>query len=87
MSSIDFAILPASYRELSVAGVQRNRQLLRDLWKSAEPQQDVDHGALSALVLNPAATMLEVGREAFRTARRSSSFTELLNDASPAAIA
>jgi len=85
MPDIDFAILPASYKDLSVANVESNRQLLRDLWQSAEPQLDVDRGALSMLVLNPAATLLEVGRETFRTARKSSSFTALLADSSEAA--
>lgn len=82
MSEIDFALLPESYESLSVENVQANKQLLRDLWKSAAPDLDLDHGALDALVLNPAATLLEVARETFRTARNSSSFTALLENSS-----
>lgn len=84
MSEIDFALVPESYESLSVENVQANKRLLRDLWKSAEPDLDMDHGALDALVLNPAATLLEVGRETFRNARNSSSFTAILEDASGA---
>jgi len=81
---IDYAILPGSYAEVSVENVQATKQLLRDLWKSAEPELDVDHGALDALVLAPSATLLEVARETFRNARNSSSFTALLADPSGA---
>ena len=44
----------------------------------------MDHGALAALILTPAATLLEVGRAAFSKARSSSSFTALLTDTSEA---
>jgi hypothetical protein len=82
MPDFDFALLPESYADLTTENVQRNRQLLRDLWKSADPTIDVDSGALSSLVVNPAATLLEVGLDAFRTARKSSSLTALLADSS-----
>jgi hypothetical protein len=82
MSEIDFALLPESYESLSVENVQATKKLLRDLWKSAAPELDLDHGALDSLVLNPAATLLETARDTFRTARKSSSFTALLADSS-----
>jgi len=84
MSELDETLIPDSYAALSVEHVEANRQLLRDLWKSAAPDLDVDHGALSALVLNPAATLLEVGRETFRKARKGSNLTALLADTSDA---
>ena len=87
MPDIDFALLPESFGSLSVENVQANRRLLRDLWSSAEPLLDIDRGALSSLVLTPAATLFEVGRETFRTARKSSSFTALLADSSEVAEA
>ena len=80
MSAIDFAILPDSIDSLAIDAVQSNRVLLRDLWKSAEPDLDIDHGALASLVLTPAATLLAIGQQAFHTARKSSSFTELLTE-------
>ncbi|HBT76854.1 MAG TPA: hypothetical protein DEB39_07980 [Planctomycetaceae bacterium] len=82
MPDIDFALLPESYEKLSVENVQANKQLLRDLWKSAASDLDLDHGALDTLVLNPAATLLETARETFRTARKSSSFAALAANSS-----
>ena len=80
MPEIDEAILPVSYAALSLENVRAAKQLLRDLWKSAEPELDIEHGALDALVLTPSAALLEVARETFRAARNSSSFTKLLEN-------
>jgi hypothetical protein len=84
MPELDDSLIPASYAALSPENVETTRRLLRDLWKSAAPDLDVDHGALSALLLNPAATLLEVGRETFRQARKGSNLAALLSDPSDA---
>jgi hypothetical protein len=74
---IDFALIPGSTSELSVSNIQDNVRLLNALWGSSDKTIDVTHGAFAALVVNPAATLLEGGKQAFATARKSSSFTAL----------
>jgi hypothetical protein len=85
MSRIDFALMPENWPALDSEGVQRNRLQLGDLWQAAEPDLDVARGALSALVVSPAAALLEVGRETFALARKSSSLSALVNDSSATA--
>jgi hypothetical protein len=75
---IDFAIIPDALDSLAVSQVRENEALLGTLWQTTDPQADVNYGAFHNLVVRPAATLLEVGKEAFATARKSSSFTALL---------
>jgi hypothetical protein len=82
MASLDGIIFADSYDELSVTNVQENERLLSALWSSAEPEIDVQRGALAALVVRPAATLLEVGKQAFVRAMNNSNLNSLLADAS-----
>jgi hypothetical protein len=82
---IDFAILPTNTDELAIANIQNNVRLLNALWSSADDTIDVTHGAFASLIVHPAATLLEGGKQAFALARRSSSFTALAQDNADAA--
>jgi hypothetical protein len=80
MASLDNLFFADSFAELSATNVQNNATLLAALWGSAEPEIDVRHGALDALVVRPAATLLEVAKQAFVKARDNSNLSLLLSE-------
>ena len=83
MSDVAFDLIPPSYTGLDADAVLATETAIKDLWRAADNTLDVENGAIAALVVRPAAALLQVGRETFQTARRSSSLTSLL-DASDA---
>jgi hypothetical protein len=79
---LDDLIFADTFSELSADNVQTNARLLEVLWGSSAPQVDVRHGALHALVVRPAASLLEAAKQAFVTARDSGNLALLLSDTS-----
>jgi hypothetical protein len=79
MATLDHLIFADSFSELSADGIQENVRLLEELWGSAEPQIDVRRGAVNALVVRPAAALLEAAKQAFAGAGNHSNLALLLN--------